>query len=161
MELEYYKQILKLFADKPDLASLKERDNVAGNWPLLLKSVVQYDDRSARIIVSDSKIDFYCDMSGLDLDVKLKTIDAGQVIFLDSAKVLLNKVDNSLKIKAKTILTLKEFNDIQNNSSNKGTVVKNNIEKVDKNKLKADNKKENLDYKWRTLGERWIKQGKY
>jgi hypothetical protein len=161
--INYYKQILNIFPEIPKLSSLKDNIKIPENWPLLLSSIIKTTPESVLFSVSDLKETLTCELKDEKMINKLILLEIGQIIFLHKSKAKLNKLKNTLKIEVGSIYTLKEINDQlaqSKNNPNTSHTSKLHKNKVQINKIKYQDSNKN-ESKWRTLKERWTKQGKH
>ncbi len=166
MEVRPYLQLLEIIAVKPSLASLKVGDKVPADWPLVFVGQVAGKDSQAMMAISDTKTTLNARVSDQNMMHKLESLEPGQVIFLYDSSVQADQ-DQSIYLTVDKLYTLKEVSDYK---PQKEQVLK------ERAGLKADKpsqperkkvtiprqarKKDELDSNWRTLAERWEKQGK-
>lgn len=166
MSFDLYKQILNMFPEKPDLKALKAGMMIPENWPFLLGKTVYSNKNLLKFEISDLNNSIICEVKTLDMINKVSLIDKGQIVFLYDSLVIKNTLSEDFSIDVKLLFTLKEVNDglpktlrkrdkrsvYQGRAKEKGTKLSSNTEKP----LKSDQP----DSRWRTLAERWQKQGK-
>jgi hypothetical protein len=169
MKEAYYKQILGVSPEKPELVSLKPEGKFPDNWPVLVESIIEKTDNILKFKITDLKTTMVCVVNNKAMLNKLTSIQAGQVVFLYDASLKLNPSGNVVDIIAGRVYSLKEVNDgiPQTEASKQKSTPKKRVIKVNLNKFKnADRtakpkiKKETYGSYWRTLSERWQNQGK-
>lgn len=164
MNLSYYKQILTISPEKPDISSLKVGNSVNETWPLILKSIINISKTQAIFEVSDSISSIICKMDSLKMVRKLSLIEPGQIIFLYDSKIY--GIDNAGNLDAEVYLfyTLKEVNDgvpqtQKHNRKVRSAELSNKSESTTSITNKVQTSEES-DSRWRTLDERWKNQGR-
>lgn len=167
MDLSQYKQMLMLFPDKPDLNKLDHNDNIPESWPLVLKRVTTNTNDLLNFDITDSKITLSCQIKDSKMIEKIVSMKNGQIIFLYDSKIIKNKELDDILIDTGIVYTLKEVNDglvkpsnkkdIQLEKAPRKIVIRKNVAPQVRKNAPA---KQELDCRWRTLTERWQRQGK-
>lgn len=167
MKEAYYKQILDIYSEKPSLKTLRSGERFPEAWPMLIKSIKLCENNFFIFDISDLHQSVTCEISNSKMSEKISALQVGQVIFLYDSIVEFDSAENNIKVNVNLIYTLKEVNDglpkrDQQNNKAKKRVIKVNLSKYKSNEksLKTKLSKEEHGSCWRTLSERWQKQGK-
>ena len=111
MSSEYYMQILTLFPEDPDLRILQEDEEVPDFWPLLLKSILNKNERLLMFEVEDLSVSMVCKTYTTDMIEKVSSMEEGQVIFLYDSVIARNRLEKTLEIDVGYVYSLKEVHD--------------------------------------------------
>ena len=111
MNLEYYKQILAIFPEKPDLRNLQEYEEVPEGWPFLLKAILNKNERLLMFEVEDLNISLVCKTYTTDMIEKVSSMEEGQIIFLYDSVVTRNRLEKSIELDVGYVYSLKEVHD--------------------------------------------------
>jgi len=166
MDLSYYRQVVEMFPDKPDINTLRDNSSVPKTWPFCLKSILNKTSKSLYFEVSDLELTILCETDNLAIIKKVSSLKPGQIVFLHDSVAFINRKKNLIEIQVNDLYTLKEVNDGLVMQEQKDTLKKKPL-KIRINKSKLEKKPERIkklkqEYgsKWRTLAERWLNQGK-
>jgi len=162
----YYKQILNIIPDKPNILALKVDSYISETWPVILKKIIDRTETTLTFEVSDLKNSILCEINDPEMMDKVSSMHEGQIIFLYDSIIALNKQSRVLEIKVNFVYTLKEVNDglvkppKSKINSNKRTKSAEKKLKDNNKSVVASAKKQQHNSNWRTLAERWKCQGK-
>lgn len=166
MDLSYYRQVVEMFPDKPDINTLRDNSSVPETWPFCLKSILNKTSKSLYFEVSDLELTILCETDDLAIIKKVSSLKPGQIVFLYDSVAFINRKKNLIEIQVKGLYTLKEVNDGLATQEKKETLKKKplkiriNKSKLEKKPEKIKKLKQEYGSKWRTLAERWLNQGK-
>ncbi|MGD9580074.1 MAG: hypothetical protein AB7V50_01760 [Vampirovibrionia bacterium] len=166
MNLSFYRQVVEMFPDKPDINTLRDNSIVPETWPFCLKSILNKTSTMLYFEVSDLNLSILCETSASDVIEKVSAMKPGQIVFLYDSVAVINRKKNLIEIHVKSLYSLKEVNDgvakKEQKEIEKKKPIKISIKRSDLEKKPVKVKKVKQEYgsKWRTLAERWHNQGK-
>lgn len=166
MDLSYYRQVVEMFPDKPDINTLRDNSSVPETWPFCLKSILNKTSKSLYFEVTDLELSILCETDNLAIIKKVSSLKPGQIVFLHDSVAVINRKKNIIEIQVNDLYTLKEVNDglakqdKKDSSKKKPIKIRINKSKLENKPVKIKKLKQEYGSKWRTLSERWDNQGK-
>ena len=170
MDTNAYKQLLDTFVAKPNILNIKEGSKFPPTWPLMLITLIHIDKNFLIAEMTDLKAVARCHIKDAISIKKLTNAEEENVFFLHNARVI-KKKDTTADLSVEKVFTLKEAAAMEPKKSGskvkEGQKIKIKLKKsTDPRrgkmtpKIMSPSPAEKEDSQWRTLAERWEKQGK-